>query len=559
MTGDELTRTVVVALLAFWGVTGFLVCCAYAFWKFLGTACRSAAQALGPFRAGQSDPRVLTIGTEPAHPSYWPGQSWIDTTGAVGRSYRALWTRWRAHWMLTVAARLFRGRRPGTNRRGKNKLTRQTMRLVAPGTAVGATVAALHTAVLVVFCAFVALPWASWVLTVAVVRGAERGWLLLRRVRTVCPHPACHRPFPLAAHPCPQCRAVHTSLVPGRYGVFRHACRCGARLPSSLFAGRADVPAECPSCARPLPPSAGTTRVVHVPLIGASSSGKTMLVAAVVAGLRSWAERGNLTVEFASDADQQDGEALDREIDRNDWARKTQGDQRAWMIVVGKGRRRRLLYLYDPMGESLHRAGGVREQQYLAHADGVLLVVDVLADRTVRQSLSGADETLADGARPAARGPVDTYQGLTGELVSLTGGRGELPAAVVVTKRDVLDRIESLPAAGARVDEWLGDIGLGGLVRGVAHDFGAAGFWAVSASAATGHGALDSERRRAAEPVLWLLARTGLRVGDLVESRGRIPRQGGRTGTSRGGTSRIGASRIGVGRSSTKGQGVRRG
>ncbi|MFC8267667.1 hypothetical protein ACFUIZ_18345 [Streptomyces cinereoruber] len=549
MTGDELTRTVVVVLLVFWGVTGLLVCCTYAFWQFLTTACRSAARALGPFRPGRSDPRVLTIGTEPAHPSYWHRQVWIDTTTAVGRSYRALWSRWWGHWTLTVAARLLRGRRPGTDRRGKNGLTRLTMRLVAPGTAAGATVAALlaaalHTGVVVVFCACIALLWTVWVLTVGVVRGAERGWLLLRRVRTVCPHPDCHRPFPRAAHPCPQCRAVHTSLVPGRYGVFRHTCRCGGRLPSALFAGRSGVPAECPSCARPLPPSAGTTRVVHVPLIGGSSSGKTMLLAAVVAGLRSWAERGNLTVEFASDADQRDSEALDREIDRNDWALKTQGDQRAWMIVVGRGLRRRLLYLYDPMGESLHRADRVREQQYLAHADGVLFVVDVLADRTVRQALSGADDTLAGEARPAAQGPVDTYQGLTGELASLTGGRGDLPAAVVVTKRDVLDRVEALPAAGARVDDWLVAIGLGGLVRGFTHDFRAAGFWAVSASAATGGGALDSERRRAAEPVLWLLARTGLRVGDLVESRGTVPRQRGLGDTIRTGV---------------RGQGVRRG
>ncbi|MFB7396189.1 hypothetical protein [Streptomyces sp. NPDC056191] len=540
MTGDDLTGTVIDALVAFWAATALLVCVAYAFWVFVATACRSAGRALGPFRPGRADSRVLTIGTEPAHPSYWPAQSWIDTGGAVGRSYRALWTLWRSHWMATVAGRLFLGRRPGTNRRGANAFTRLIMRLVAPGTAVGATAAALlatalHTLVLVVFCALVALVWASWWLTVAVVRGVERGWLLLRGVRTVCPHPRCHRPFPLAAHPCPQCRAVHTALRPGRHGVFRHACRCGARLPSSLLSGRGRTPAECPSCARPLPPSVGTTRVVHVPLIGGSSSGKTMLVAAVVAGLRSWSERGNLTMEFASDADQQDGEALDRQLDRNDWANKTQGDQRAWMILVGRGRRRRLLYLYDPMGESLEQADRVREQQYLAHADGVLFVVDVLADRTVRRALHGADDTLADGARPAAQGPVDTYQGLTGELAALTGGRGDLPVAVVVTKRDVLDRIEALPAPGARVDEWLGAIGLGGLVRGFTHDFKATGFWAVSASAATGTGALDSERRRAAEPVLWLLARSGLRVGALVESRGPVPRQGRRTDTRKQG------------------------
>ncbi|MFB7514635.1 hypothetical protein [Streptomyces sp. NPDC056144] len=521
MTGGELTEIVLTVLVAFTAVTAVLVCLTYALWGLLATAVRTASRALGPFQPGTSDGRVLVIGVEPAHPSYWHAQLWIDTASTVGRSYGALWEDWRGHWMVTVAGRLVRGRRPGHGRRGANPLTRLTMRLVAPGTTLGATVAALlalalHTAVLLVFCAFVTVSWAAWLLTVGAVRGAERGWLLARRVRTTCPHPGCHRPFPIAAHPCPNCLAVHNDLRPGQYGIFRHSCRCGKRIASSLLSGRAEVAAQCPACARPLPDSVGTTRVVHVPLIGGSSSGKTMFVAAVIAGLRSWSTRGNLRMELASDADQQDDEALTLRLDRNDWAHKTQGDQRAWMILVTKGRRRRLLYLYDPMGESLHQADRVREQHYLAHADGVLFVVDVLADRTVRRALGATDDTLADDARPAAQGPVDTYQGLAGELAALTGGRGDLPAAVVVTKRDVLDRIQSLPAPGARVDEWLSTIGLGGLVRGFTHDFKTSAFWAVSASAATGAGALDTERRRAAEPVLWLLRRSGLRVDDLI-------------------------------------------
>ncbi|MEW5630498.1 hypothetical protein AB1388_28655 [Streptomyces hydrogenans] len=525
MDGGELTRLILTVLVALWAVTALAVCAGRAFWTLLRVTVRAAVVALGPYDAGRSDQRVIPLDAEPALPSYWARQLWTDTAGVLGAGLRTPWRTWRDHWMKRVALRLLQRRRPSTGRRGANPLTRLWLWLMAPGTALGATlavllVAVLHGAALLVFGVLVTLVWTGWLLAVGLLRGTERAWLALRRVRPVCPHPGCHRPVPLAVHRCPQCATeTHRELRPGRYGVFRHACRCGARLPSSLFTGRALVAAECPSCDRPLPPSLATTRVVHVPLIGASSSGKTMLMAAVVTGLRSWAANGRLTLDYASDADRHDSALLDRRLRDDDWALKTQGDQRAWMLLVGRGARRRLLYLYDPMGEALQGADRLREQQYLAHADGVLFVVDVLADRAVRQRIADGDASVAAGARPAAQGPTETFDGLSGELTALVGRRGRLPVAVVVTKRDVLDRIASLPPAGAQVDTWLTTLGLGGLVRNLTHQFATARYWSVSAFTATGTGALDPEGRRAAEPVLWLLARSGLRVGALVDAR----------------------------------------
>ncbi|WP_031005311.1 TRAFAC clade GTPase domain-containing protein, partial [Streptomyces sp. NRRL F-5727] len=525
MDGGDLTWLIVVVVAAVWAVTALVVCVFRAFWKLLAATSRAAVTALGPLGAGRADQRVIPIGAEPAHPSYWARQLWIDTAGVVGAGLRTPWRVWHHHWMKRVVARLFQGRRPTGGQRGGNPFTRAWLWLMAPGTALGATVAVLlvavlHTAALLLFGVLVGLLWAGWAAAVGLLRGAERARLLLFRIRPVCPHPGCHRPVPLAAHRCPHCpTATHRELRPGRYGVFRHTCECGQRLPASPLTGRGRIAAECPSCDRPLPPAAATTRVVHVPLIGASSSGKTMLMAAVVAGLRSWATNGRLTLDYASDADRHDSALLDQRLRDDDWALKTQGDQRAWMILVGKGRQRRLLYLYDPMGEALQGADRLREQQYLAHADGVLFVVDVLADRAVRQRIADADGTVAAEARPAAQGPVETFDGLSGELTALVGRRGRLPVAVVVTKRDVLDRIPSLPPAGAEVDTWLTTLGLGGLVRNFTHQFRTARYWSVSAFTATGTGALDPEGRRAAEPVLWLLARSGLRVGALVDAR----------------------------------------
>lgn len=256
---------------------------------------------------------------------------------------------------------------------------------------------------------------------------------------------------------------------------------------------------------------------MHAPLVGGTSSGKTMLMAAMVEGLHAWSRRSGLRVEYASTDDRQTANSLNQELQRATWAHATTGGQpRAFMLTVTLGRRHALLYLYDPMGESLEDAERVRAQHYLAHTDGVVLVADVLAEPTVRTKLSGADADRATAARPSPQGPWETYQRLAGELSALTGRRGRMSVATVVTKRDVLDQLDSLPVAGARIDTWLTEIGLGGLVRALGHDFRADRYWAVSAHAATGAGSLDSEQRRAAEPVLWLLAASGLRTGRLI-------------------------------------------
>ncbi|AZQ38269.1 hypothetical protein EJ357_36425 [Streptomyces cyaneochromogenes] len=492
-------------------------------WVFLGIGVRAVWLGLGPWQTGRSDRRVPVVGKgEPAQLGYWWRQMWVDAVSAAGYGMRVVWTAFSDPWMGRFVRNLFHGRRP-SGIRGSSPGSRFWMVVfVAPGVALGALLgASLATVVLgvvhAVFALLLGLVWLGCATAVPVLRGAERGWLLVRRVRVKCPYPGCYQPVPLAVHRCPTCRAEHRGLRPGRYGVLWHACACGHRLPTTRFGGRGKVTALCPHCDRPLPETAGTTRVVHAPLVGGTSSGKTMLMAAMVEGLHAWARRGDLTIEYASADDRRTAGDLNQELKQTGWAHATTGGQpRALMLTVGRGRRRRLLYLYDPMGESVSDAERVRAQHYLAHTDGVVLVADVLAEPKVRGQLSADDAQRAKAARPSPQGPWETYQRLIGELTALAGRRGRLSVATVVTKRDVLDQLGSLPVAGARIDSWLEEIGLGNLVRALGHDSRSARYWAVSAHAATGTGPLEPEQRRAAEPVLWLLAASGLKTGALI-------------------------------------------
>ncbi|MHB9858223.1 TRAFAC clade GTPase domain-containing protein [Streptomyces sp. YIM S03343] len=540
--------TGLLALLGWTSAIAVAVCLFRTLWEFLVLGVRAVWRGLGPWQAGRHDqrlpPRIGAV--EPAYPGYWWGQLPVDCGSAAAYGMRVIWTAFMDPWMHRVARNLFRGRRP-SGMRARAPLYRMWLIVfVAPGTAGGALLGAVLATVLLgwallFFALLTGLVWLGCAAAVPVLRGAEGSWALVRRIRVVCPHPGCWRPVPLAVHRCPNCRAPHRALRPGQYGVLWHVCVCGHRLPTTRTAGRGKLTMVCPHCDRHLPDAVGTTRVVHTPLVGGTSSGKTMLLAAMVEGLHALSRNGELKVEYASADDRRAHNDLDQELHSTGWARATTNARpRAQMLTVTRGRRRRLLYLYDPMGESVKDAERVREQQYLAHADGVILVADVLADPKVRGRLSDTDRTRAADARPSAQGPWETYQRLTGELAALTGRRARLPVATVVTKRDVLDQLVSLPVPGARIDTWLADIGLGGLVRALGHDFRADRYWAVSAHAATGPGQLEGEQRRAAEPVLWLLAASGLRTGALTGS-GSGP---GRADGGRGGLSRLRVLRL---------------
>ncbi|CAL9397316.1 hypothetical protein SUDANB145_01390 [Streptomyces sp. enrichment culture] len=500
------------------------VCAGRTVWELAAAGLGAVWRRLGPWRTGAGDGRLRTAKQpEPAQLAYWWRQMWVDASTAARHGLRTVWRNLVDRWLRRTARNLFTGRRPDGHRVDIPVNRFLLAVFVAPGTAAGAALGAVLacaalTAVLTVFALLLGLVWLGWAASVPALRGLERGRRLLRGIRVKCPHPGCYRPVPLALHHCPNCRAEHRALRPGRYGALWHVCDCGHRLPTGRLAGGGGLTAYCPYCERWLPEAAATTRVVHAPLIGGTSSGKTMLMTAMTEGLQAWARRGGLSVEYASDDDRRTATGLAQEVRRTGWAHATTGGQpRALMLLVRRGRRRRLLYLYDPMGESVSEAERVRGQGYLAHADGVVLVADVLADPKVRGLLSPEEARLVTDARPSAQGPWETYQRLTGELAALTGRRSRLPVAAVVTKRDVIDGLASLPVPGARIDEWLTEIGLGPLVRALGHDFRSARYWTVSAHAATCAGPLESEQLRAAEPVLWLLAASGLRTRGAAE------------------------------------------
>ncbi|MGW5349469.1 TRAFAC clade GTPase domain-containing protein [Streptomyces sp. NPDC004031] len=525
LTGLPLVAVLLEAPVVAWSLTAVA---GTGYWAFA----RGAVRGFGPMRFGAADPHLRPPGGgERAYVSYWYRQVWTDgargTAGGAGAAWRLLYARW-----LT-------GRLPGLLKdfHRPDGRPRTLPRLIAARFfGVGAALGVLAGALLAAAAAAAAL--LTFVLLLAVVvaalggvtlgvRALDAARLRVRRIAMRCPYPGCYQRIDLPVYHCPGCQIAHHRLRPGRYGALRRVCECGTPLPTSFLGGRQRLAAECGGCHRPLPDGLGSARLVHVPLLGGTSSGKTMLLLAMVSGLRALADAGRLRASFALPGDRDDFDRLAAQVAAGGWAHMTQARlPRAVMLHVGTRWQRRLLYLYDPMGETLASEERVREQHYLAHADALVLVVDVLAAPQLRRELglSAADLAPAADAAPSSESPMDTYARVSAEFGTMSRPRSRTPVAVVTTKRDALSKVPQLPDVGDDAAQWLAAVGLRNLVQAVRNEYGRNRFWVLSAREATGPGALPRQRAAAAEPALWLLRGTGLRFAppkDPADTAGR--------------------------------------
>ena len=263
----------------------------------------------------------------------------------------------------------------------------------------------------------------------------ERAVLRARSGHARCPHAGCHAKVALPVFACPSCGAKHQRLVPDRHGVLKRACQCGHLLPTAFWLGKGRLLSFCPTCSRPMH-TALFDASVHVPIYGAPSAGKTMLLMASVWTL-SERKLGNLGAAFIDPAEE--------ELYRRRWKpsfengvtrdKTTELYPEAVLVSLRRGRGLPVsLYLYDAAGDALTRETHLAEHRFLRFFDGMLFVIDPFALASVRRALG---ESAEDSDDEDIRTQLQRlHNALTRHQAVGKGGRTSQRLAVVLSKTD---------------------------------------------------------------------------------------------------------------------------
>ncbi|MEU8797674.1 hypothetical protein [Spirillospora sp. NPDC048819] len=311
---------------------------------------------------------------------------------------------------------------------------------------------------------------AVWLVCVLVLAAVERVFMTYGRILQTCPHPFCYERIGLPEYECPGCGARHARLAPGSGGAFRHVCRCGARLPTTVPLGRFRLAAYCPHCGGRLPERIGRVRVEPLPFVGGPAAGKTTFMVLGIRALHARVRAVHGRLAFVEQRHAQAYAGAIREFQRGGRLAKTGPElPLATMVDVElPGRARRILYLFDPAGEHYTGATEVESLRYLDHSEALLFVVDPFALPQLRGSLTGDEREFVDqSAASSEEDPADTLQRVLNELRSRPDQGHQKRVAVIVTKTDLLARTEigRCLDTEAGLREWLGNVGLGNTVR----------------------------------------------------------------------------------------------
>lgn len=404
----------------------------------------------------------------------------------------------------------------------------------ASGAAAGVAISIAGAAILaggaVAFTAYLAALITLTALTVVVfapLRLYLLAYMKYRKLTYDCPCDMCtRRGTQLPAYQC-KCGHVYRNLQPSFYGLFYHRCYhpdgTVVKLPTLDFLGRHNLPQFCPSSGQPMVYGKhGLMRRFPVMLVGATSSGKTVLCTQIVRDLtaRIGAADGN---EASMEPQDRLGEML-RLLDSGQLPDKTVGDRMSSVgIVVRKkdARRKRLLIeLFDEPGEVYESMEHFAEKQVMQRAGAIILLIDP-------HSLPRFP-ALARRAEPADREARARMERTVRNLVQVVAmlrdpgpdGKFDIPLAVAISKADELPTAETwlanlCPQNGHVVDEAmlsarcrnaLVNLGIANEVLSLEQQFSNIRFFALSALGRRPDGRTTPFKPVAvSRPFLWML------------------------------------------------------
>lgn len=308
---------------------------------------------------------------------------------------------------------------------------------------------------------------------VGVLRPADNLMLHARRIPGMrCPW--CYEKNSYPAYRCQNCRRLHHDMHPGRYGVLRRRCSCGAHMPTLALLGSYRLPAYCVYCDHQMSDETGHSRGVVLPLIGGRAAGKTRLMAAMLVSLTELADGGGL--HLANAETRAAFQMLSTVLDAGGRIPATTTElPHAHSVQLRIGRHTRLVHIFDPAGERLVDRARIEELRYLQEARTFLFVLDPMSVPAFWDSLTDADRSALDRTLASRVHPQLVFDQVVQEVIAMGADLRKSRLAVAISKTDL---IEHTGLFGGRVegDEWArwwlaSRLGLGSLVRSMDSEF----------------------------------------------------------------------------------------
>ena len=363
----------------------------------------------------------------------------------------------------------------------------------------------------------------------------DRIYLLKNKIRSDCP--TCHSRFLIPTFMCPDCGAMHKKLVPGPYGIWKHKCSCGKKIPSTFLNGRSKLDAYCPDCGSPL--VASDARPIVFQLVGGSKAGKTVYLSAFFHEyLQKLSTNRNLELTIA-DQYRPFFDELEEWYSGVDCPATAQLNSQMYPIIIDSSLGvKRQFSIYDIAGEMFDgfTADSEVQQQQFHYCDGLLFLIDPFSSGDLRMNKINAGEDVSDFSDMAVEDVATNFINYlirTGHAKA--NSRCNIPIAILIAKTDIKEvkraigpaKINSIfrnnaeqygtyeNARDSICRQFLMDIGLAATVDNLETQFSNLHYFPVSAMGHTPDGT-PYEPWGIMDAIEWMLPLTDKELSDLI-------------------------------------------
>lgn len=363
----------------------------------------------------------------------------------------------------------------------------------------------------------------------------DRIYLLKNKIRSDCP--TCHSRFLIPTFMCPDCGAMHKKLVPGPYGIWKHKCSCGKKIPSTFLNGRSKLDAYCPDCGSPL--VASDARPIVFQLVGGSKAGKTVYLSAFFHEyLQKLSTNRNLELTIA-DQYRPFFDELEEWYSGVDCPATAQLNSQMYPVIIDSSLGvKRQFSIYDIAGEMFDgfTADSEVQQQQFHYCDGLLFLIDPFSSGDLRMNKINAGEDVSDFSDMAVEDVATNFINYlirTGHAKA--NSRCNIPIAILIAKADIKEvkraigpaKINSIfrnnaeqygtyeNARDSICRQFLMDIGLAATVDNLETQFSNLHYFPVSAMGHTPDGT-PYEPWGIMDAIEWMLPLADKELSDLI-------------------------------------------